>query len=58
MAAEVSAPTAAIIEGLAGTNARLVIGENTYMYGDTDGATLTEALPYTATTRKGKERRQ
>ena len=47
---------AAIIEGLAGTNTRLVIGENTYMYGDTDGKPLTEDLPYAATTRKGKVR--
>jgi nucleoside-diphosphate-sugar epimerase len=47
---------AAIIEGLAGTSTRLVIGENTYMYGDTDGKPLTEDLPYAATTRKGKVR--
>jgi nucleoside-diphosphate-sugar epimerase len=47
---------AAIIEGLTGTNARLVIGENCYMYGDTDGQPLTEDLPYKAHTRKGKVR--
>jgi nucleoside-diphosphate-sugar epimerase len=47
---------AAIIEGLAGSGTRLVIGENTYMYGDTDGQPLTEDLPYAATTRKGKVR--
>ncbi len=47
---------AAIIEGLAGTGTKLVIGENTYMYGDTDGRPLTEGLPYAATTRKGKVR--
>jgi|WetSurMetagenome_2_1015567.scaffolds.fasta_scaffold153470_2 nucleoside-diphosphate-sugar epimerase len=47
---------ASIIEGLTGTNTRLVIGENTYMYGDTDGKPLTEDLPYAATTRKGKVR--
>lgn len=47
---------AAIIEGLSGTGTKLVIGENTYMYGDTNGKPLTEDLPYTATTRKGKVR--
>ncbi len=47
---------AAIIEGLAGSGAKLVIGENTYMYGDTDGRPLTEDLPYVAATRKGKVR--
>jgi nucleoside-diphosphate-sugar epimerase len=47
---------AAIIEGLAGTGTKLVIGENTYMYGDTNGKPLTEALPYAAQTRKGQVR--
>ena len=47
---------AAIIEGLANTGTKLVIGENLYMYGDTDGRPLTEDLPYAATTRKGKVR--
>jgi nucleoside-diphosphate-sugar epimerase len=47
---------AAIIEGLTGTGTKLVIGENTYMYGDTDGKPLTEDLPYAATTRKGQVR--
>jgi nucleoside-diphosphate-sugar epimerase len=54
---------AAIIEGLAGANTRLVIAENTYMYGDvnrTNGHVnarpLTEELPYAATTRKGQVR--
>ena len=47
---------AAIIEGLTGTATKLVIGENTYMYGDTDGKPLTEDLPYAATTRKGQVR--
>ena len=56
MAAEVPALQAAIIEGLTGTGTKLVIGENTYMYGDTNGKPLTEALPYAATTRKGKVR--
>jgi nucleoside-diphosphate-sugar epimerase len=47
---------AAIIEGLAGSGARLVIAENLYMYGDPDGEPLTEELPYKAHTRKGKVR--
>jgi nucleoside-diphosphate-sugar epimerase len=47
---------AAIIEGLTGSGVKLVIGENTYMYGDTDGKPLTEDLPYAAQTRKGKVR--
>jgi len=47
---------AAIIEGLTGTGTKLVIGENTYMYGDTAGRPLTEDLSYSAHTRKGKVR--
>jgi nucleoside-diphosphate-sugar epimerase len=47
---------AAIIEGLADQGTRLVIAENLYMYGDTDGRRLTEDLPYRAHTRKGKVR--
>jgi nucleoside-diphosphate-sugar epimerase len=47
---------AAIVEGLTGTATKLVIAENTYMYGDTDGKPLTEDLPYAATTRKGQVR--
>ena len=46
----------AIISGLSGSNTRLVIGENTYMYGDTGGAPQTEELAYNAHTRKGKVR--
>jgi nucleoside-diphosphate-sugar epimerase len=47
---------AAIIEGLTGAGTKLVIGENTYMYGDTDGKPLTEDLPSAAHTRKGQVR--
>ena len=46
----------AIIEGLTGGAAKLIIGENTYMYGDTNGKPQTEDLPYSAHTRKGKVR--
>jgi nucleoside-diphosphate-sugar epimerase len=35
---------------------KLVIGENTYMYGDTDGRPLTEDLRFAAHTRKGQVR--
>lgn len=47
---------AAIIEGLAGSGVKLVIGENMYMYGDTNSQPLTEDLPYAAHTRKGQVR--
>lgn len=45
-----------IVDGLAGTGAKLVIAENLYMYGDTDGRVLTEDLPFKAHTRKGAVR--
>jgi nucleoside-diphosphate-sugar epimerase len=38
------------------TNARYVSFENTYMYGDTHGAPITETTPLRADTRKGKVR--
>jgi nucleoside-diphosphate-sugar epimerase len=47
---------ASIIEGLSGNGTRLVIAENCYMYGDTNGRPLTEDLPYNAHTRKGEVR--
>jgi nucleoside-diphosphate-sugar epimerase len=45
-----------IIDGLTGSNAKLVLVENVYMYGDTDGKPMTEATPYHAHTRKGRTR--
>jgi nucleoside-diphosphate-sugar epimerase len=45
-----------IIDGLTGSEAKLVIVENLYMYGETSGKSLTEATPYNAHTRKGKVR--
>lgn len=45
-----------IIDGLAGGNAKLVIVENVYMYGDTHGKPLAEDTPYQAHTRKGRVR--
>jgi nucleoside-diphosphate-sugar epimerase len=47
---------AAILEGAASNGAKLIVGENLYMYGDTDGQPLHEGLPYAAQTRKGKVR--
>ena len=45
-----------IIDGLTGMGAKLVIVENLYMYGETNGRVLTEDMPYKAHTRKGKVR--
>jgi len=47
---------AAVLEGAAANGARLVIGENLYMYGDTNGTPLTEDLPYAARGSKGRTR--
>jgi len=43
------------IEGAESADARLVVGDNCYMYGPVDGP-LTEDLPYEATGRKGQTR--
>jgi nucleoside-diphosphate-sugar epimerase len=45
-----------IIEGLTGSGAKLVLVENLYMYGETNGKPMTEDTPYNAHTRKGKVR--
>ena len=45
-----------IIDGLTGSDAKLVIVENLYMYGDTHGRPMTEETPYHAHTRKGRVR--
>jgi len=45
-----------IIEGLTGSGAKLVLVENLYMYGETNGKPMTEDMPYNAHTRKGKVR--
>jgi nucleoside-diphosphate-sugar epimerase len=45
-----------IIDGLAGSEAKLVIVENLYMYGPTNGTAMTEDMPHKAHTRKGKTR--
>lgn len=45
-----------IIDGLTGSNTKLVLVDNLYMYGDTNGTLLTEDLPHNAYTKKGKVR--
>jgi nucleoside-diphosphate-sugar epimerase len=45
-----------ILDGLTGSQAKLVLVENLYMYGDTDGKPMTEDTPYHAHTRKGRVR--
>jgi len=45
-----------IIDGLMGSNAKLVIVENLYMYGATNGTPMTESMPHNAHTQKGKTR--
>jgi nucleoside-diphosphate-sugar epimerase len=45
-----------IIDGLTGSDAKLVIVENLYMYGATNGAPMTEDMPHNTHTRKGKVR--
>lgn len=46
----------AILNGVAANNAKLIVGENLYMYGDTAGAPIHEKLPYHAQGHKGKTR--
>jgi len=45
-----------IIDGLTGSDTKLVIVENLYMYGESNGAPMTEDMPHNAHTRKGKVR--
>ncbi len=47
-----------VLSAAAGANAKLVIADNLYMYGDTNGKPMTEDLPYHAKTRKGTVRAQ
>jgi nucleoside-diphosphate-sugar epimerase len=46
----------AILEGLAGSSAKLVLVENLYMYGEMGGVPMTEDMPCNAQTRKGRTR--
>ena len=52
---EFPAISAGIVEGAAAAGAKLVYGDNLYMYGAVDVA-MTEDLPYAATTKKGRIR--
>jgi nucleoside-diphosphate-sugar epimerase len=45
-----------ILDAAIAHGAKLILMENLYMYGDTDGKPLSESLPYHPTTRKGKVR--
>jgi nucleoside-diphosphate-sugar epimerase len=45
-----------IIDALTGTNIKLVLVENLYMYGETNGKPMTEDMPHNAHTKKGKTR--
>jgi nucleoside-diphosphate-sugar epimerase len=46
----------AILEGTAANDAKLIIGDNLYMYGATDGQPIHENLPYAAKGHKGRTR--
>jgi nucleoside-diphosphate-sugar epimerase len=48
--------TRGILEGVARTGARLIYGDNLYMYGDTGGRPISENLPHAATGPKGRVR--
>jgi nucleoside-diphosphate-sugar epimerase len=45
-----------IIDGLTGSDMKLVLVENTYMYGEMNGKPFSEDMPYRAHTRKGRVR--
>lgn len=45
-----------IIDGLTGSSTKLVLVENLYMYGETNGLPMTEDMPHNAHTKKGKVR--
>lgn len=45
-----------IVDGLTDSGAKLVLVENLYMYGDTQGKPMTEDMPHHAHTRKGRVR--
>jgi len=47
-----------ILAVAAKANAKLIVGDNLYMYGDTNGAVIREDLPEQANTKKGKIRAQ
>lgn len=50
--------TIAIINGLKKSNAKMVFADNMYSYGNLKGSVITEILPHSAETNKGKIRAQ
>ena len=48
--------TKGILEGVSRAGAKLIYGDNLYMYGDTEGRPISENLPSAATGHKGKVR--
>ena len=48
--------TSGILEGVSRSEAKLIFGDNLYMYGSTGGAPIREDLPYASTGRKGSTR--
>ncbi len=46
----------AILDAAAANGAKIIVGDNLYMYGDTNGQPIREDLPYQAHTKKGKVR--
>ncbi len=48
--------TKGIMDGVSRTHAKLIFGDNLYMYGPTTGQPIHEDLPYAATGHKGKTR--
>ncbi len=47
-----------IMDGAARANAKLIVLDTLYVYGETRGKPMTESTPYAATTRKGRMRAQ
>jgi nucleoside-diphosphate-sugar epimerase len=47
-----------LIDGVSKTNAKIIFGDNLYMYGATNGQPINESLPYIAPGHKGKVRSQ
>jgi len=45
-----------LIDGVSRTNAKIIFGDNLYMYGSTNGKPIKENMPYSAPGHKGKTR--
>jgi nucleoside-diphosphate-sugar epimerase len=46
----------AILDAVSANGAKFIVGDNLYMYGDTNGQPITEDMPYQSHTKKGKVR--